>query len=326
MIITQTPLRVSFVGGGTDLPDYYRNNGGGAVISTAIDKYIFVIVKERFDDKIRLGYSRTEMVDSVDELKHELVREAMRKVGVWKRIEIGTMADIPSTGSGLGSSSSVTVGILNALYLYVGEPKEPEVLAEQACEIEIDILGKPIGKQDQYAAALGNMNVIRFLPDERVEIERVELSNYAKRMLNSNLLLFYTGISRESSTILEEQKAEIPKKEDILSKMKNMVDDVKACFLNEEIDQLGPILHQGWLYKKQLAGGISNPTIDLLYEKALSAGATGGKVVGAGGGGFLLVYCPNGKQDDVRNALSDYRELPFRFEKYGTKSIFNMTR
>lgn len=326
MIITQTPLRVSFVGGGTDLPDYYRNNGGGAVISTAIDKYIFVIVKERFDDKIRLGYSKTEMVDSVDELKHELVRESMREVGVSKGIEIGTLADIPSTGSGLGSSSSVTVGVLNALYLYVGQPKQPEVIAEKACGIEIDILGKPIGKQDQYAAALGNINIIRFLPDDRVEVDRVKLSDYAKRMLNSNLLLFYTGIGRESADILEEQKAEIPNKTQILGKMKDMVEDVNACFLSEDIDQLGPILHQGWLHKKQLAGRISNPTIDSLYEKALSVGATGGKVVGAGGGGFLLTYCPNGKQDNVRNALSDYRELPFRSEKYGSKSIFNMTR
>ena len=326
MIITQTPLRVSFVGGGTDIPEYYRNNGGGAVISTAIDKYIFVIVKERFDDSIRLGYSRTEMVDSVDEIKHELVRECMRKVGVRMGIEIGTLGDIPSTGSGLGSSSSVTVGVLNALYLYIGEPRAPQVVAEQACEIEIDILGKPIGKQDQYAAALGNMNVLNFLADGRVEIERIKLSDRAQTTLNSNLLLFYTGIARKSSDILQEQKAEIPNKVELLGTMKDMVANVKSCFLNGEVDQLGPFLHQGWLCKKQLAGGITNPRINSLYEKALSAGATGGKVAGAGGGGFLLVYCPNGKQDDVRNALSQYRELPFRFEKYGTKSIYSMTR
>ena len=326
MLITQTPLRISLAGGGTDLPDYYRNNNGGAVISTAIDKYIFVIVKKRFDDLIRLGYSKTEMVDSVDEIEHDLVRESMRKVGIRKGIEIGTLADIPSTGSGLGSSSSVTVGVLNALYLYIGVPKDPAAIAQQACEIEIDVLGKPIGKQDQYAAAFGNMNVIRFTPDDQVQIERLNLSDRVHRLLNSNLLLFYTGISRKSDSILKGQKAEIPNRSAILGKMKGMVETVKSCLLNEDVDGLGPVLDQGWIYKKQLSGDITNPTMDLLYEKALYAGATGGKVVGAGGGGFFLVYCPGGKQDAVRNALSEYRELPFRLEAYGTKAIFSITR
>lgn len=326
MIVTQTPLRISFAGGGTDFREYYQANEGGAVISTTIDKYIFVIVKERFDNKIRVGYSTTEMVDSVKELKHELVRESLRKVGINKGIEISTMADVPSTGSGLGSSSSVTVGVLNALYLYKGQTQTAEILAKQASKIEIDIVGKLIGKQDQYAAAYGNMNILRFKTNEEVEVEPVKIDSDLKRRLEENLMLFYTGLRRKSSDILIEQKSEIHNRVNILNKMKGIVSKIHKCLLDGTLDDFGRLLHEGWMYKRELASKISNPEIDNMYRRALEAGALGGKIVGAGGGGFLLLYCSFEKQEKLRKALDNFRELPFRFERDGSKVIFNIRR
>ncbi|MCL6519945.1 MAG: GHMP kinase [Armatimonadetes bacterium] len=325
MIITQTPLRISFAGGGTDFADFYRLNGG-CVISSAVDKYIYVIIKERFDEKIRIGYSRTEMVDSIDEIEHELVRECLRKTGITHGVEISTMADIPSEGSGLGSSSSVTVGLLNAMYAYKGEIVPAEVLAKEACEIEIDILGKPIGKQDQYIAAFGNLRFISFLPSEEVKVESINLDPEKKRRLSESLMLFFTGMTRSSSEILSEQKANIADRVDILKKMKHQAEEIRESLLNGHIDRLGEIMHQGWLYKKQLAGKISNSEIDNMYERALDAGALGGKIAGAGGGGFLLLYCPPERQNKVREALSNLRELNFNLERDGTKVIFNVRR
>lgn len=325
MIITQTPLRISFAGGGTDFADFYRLDGG-CVISSAVDKYIYVIIKERFDEKIRIGYSRTEMVDSIDEIEHELVRECLRKTGITHGVEISTMADIPSEGSGLGSSSSVTVGLLNAMYAYKGEIVPAEVLAREACEIEIDILGKPIGKQDQYIAAFGNLRFISFLPSEEVKVESINLDPEKKRRLSESLMLFFTGMTRSSSEILSEQKANIADRVDILKKMKQQAEEIRESLLNGHIDRLGEIMHQGWLYKKQLAGKISNSEIDKMYERALDAGALGGKIAGAGGGGFLLLYCPPERQNKVREALSNLRELNFNLERDGTKVIFNVRR
>ncbi|MDH7482316.1 MAG: GHMP kinase [Armatimonadota bacterium] len=325
MIITQTPLRISFAGGGTDFADFYRLDGG-CVISSAVDKYIYVIIKERFDEKIRIGYSRTEMVDSIDEIEHELVRECLRKTGITHGVEISTMADIPSEGSGLGSSSSVTVGLLNAMYAYKGEIVPAEVLAREACEIEIDILGKPIGKQDQYIAAFGNLRFISFLPSEEVKVESINLDPEKKRRLSESLMLFFTGMTRSSSEILSEQKANIADRVDILRKMKQQAEEIRESLLNGHIDRLGEIMHQGWLYKKQLAGKISNSEIDNMYERALDAGALGGKIAGAGGGGFLLLYCPPERQNKVREALSNLRELNFNLERDGTKVIFNVRR
>jgi len=209
MIITQTPLRISFFGGGTDFRDYYRENQGGAVLSTAIDKYIYAIVKERFDDLIYVNYSKREVATQLDEVQHELVREAMRKTGVEKGIEITTLADIPAKGTGLGSSSSVTVGLLNVFYLYQSRPQPIERLAKEACQIEIDILKKPIGKQDQYAAAFGNLNIIRFNPDETVTLEPLLIEDRVKNALETNLMLIYTGVTRKSSDILSQQKDNI---------------------------------------------------------------------------------------------------------------------
>ncbi len=325
MIVVQTPVRISFLGGGTDFEDFYVNNGGGVVLSSAINKYLFVIVKERFDTMVYVNYSKKEIVERFDKLEHELVREAMRITGVTNGIEVTTLADIPSEGTGLGSSSSATVGLLHALYTYRGEVKTAETLASEACCIEIQTLGKPIGKQDQYIAAYGNMRFITF-NRHGVKLDRVELSPEDKRRLNDCLLLFYTGVTRKSSEILSEQKANIKQRLEILGEIKKLTFRARDAILEGAFDDFGEILHQGWELKKQLASRITNPEIDEIYDSACRAGALGGKIAGAGGGGFFLFYCPNGAQDEVRRRLRGLRELAFRFEDDGSKVIFNYPR
>lgn len=324
MIIVQTPLRISFLGGGTDFEDFYIHHGG-AVISTAIDKYVFVIVKERFDDMICVNYSRRERVKRVSQLRHELVREAMNLAGIDKGIEVTTLADIPAEGTGLGSSSSITVGLLQALYTYRGEIVPAKTLAEEACRIEVEILGKPIGRQDQYIASFGNMRFITF-NNNGVKVERVELPPEDKKRLNDNLLLFFTGVTRQSSEILSEQKANINSRVDELCEMRKLASEARDAILKGEFNAFGEILHKGWELKKQMASNVSNSTIDDIYETARKAGAIGGKVTGAGGGGFIVFYCPKGKQDDVVRALGGLRELPFHFQQDGSKVIFNYRR
>ncbi len=322
MIVTQTPLRISFLGGGTDFEDYYRNRGG-VVLSTAIDKYVFVIVKERFDDLICVNYTQREKVERVNELRHELVREALRTTGVDRGIEITTLADVPAEGTGLGSSASVTVGLLQALYAYRGELTTAETLASEACRIEIDRLKKPVGRQDQYIAAYGNLRFITF--GARVVVEDVGVSAGQKRSLNDRLLCFYTGVTRNSSDILDEQKANIDQSIQALDEMRKLAFRGREAITRGEFDEFGRIMHSSWELKKSLASRVSNPQIDGMYEAGRKAGAIGGKISGAGGGGFLLLYCPREKQDGVRSALR-LRELPFRFEQDGTKVIFNYRR
>ena len=324
MIIVQTPLRISLLGGGTDFKDYYLNHGG-AVLSTAIDKCIFVIVTERFDDLIYVNYSRKEIVDSVEKLQHDLVREAMRMVGVTKGIEITNLADIPTEGTGLGSSSSFTVGILNALYAFTGQLKTAEELAQKACSIEIDILGKPIGKQDQYIAAFGNMRFITF-NQNGVTVENVDISPDKKRRLENSLLLYYTGVTRKSSDVLRRQRENIHNSIKDLSELRDLAYRAKDALLEGAYDDFGDLLHQGWELKRKINKMTSNEMIDTIYKTARKSGALGGKILGAGGGGFLLLYCKPNKQDDVRQSLNELRELPFRFEYDGTKVIFNYRR
>jgi D-glycero-alpha-D-manno-heptose-7-phosphate kinase len=325
MIITQTPIRISLAGGGTDFPEFFRREEG-CVLSSAIDKYVFVIIKARFDDKIRVGYTRTEMVDRVDEVQHELVREALRLTGITKGVEISTMADIPAQGSGLGSSSAVTVGLLNAMYVYTRRMQTAETLAREACRIEIDILGKPIGIQDQYIAAYGGLRFLRFHTDGSVTAEELDLDPDVKRRLNQNLMLFWTGIQRNASDILAEQKAQMDDHMPYLREVKALALEARECLLAGEIDELGRILHRNWELKKRFASRITNPQIDDMYATALRAGALGGKIAGAGGGGFLLLYCPRERQANVRAALHGFRELPFHLESDGTKVIFNIRR
>jgi D-glycero-alpha-D-manno-heptose-7-phosphate kinase len=321
MIIVQTPLRISLFGGGTDFAAYYRAEGG-CVLSTAIDKYIFLTIKPRFDDKIRVGYTRTEIVDQVDEVQHELIREALRKTRVRAGVEITTMGDIPA-GSGLSSSSAVTVGALHAMYAYQNEIVPAERLAQEACEVEIKILGKPIGKQDQYIATYGGFRFIEFHPDESVSCESVSLEPRILQRLNENLLLFYTGVNRQAETILAEQEQNIGHHLEILHAMKQLAFQARDMLCAGDIDAVGYLLDESWQLKKQLASQISNPEIERVYQTALEAGALGGKIAGAGGGGFLLLYCPPGQHESVRTALGQLKELPFRFEPDGTKVIFN---
>lgn len=325
MVITQTPLRLSFAGGGSDLPDFYLR-GAGQVISTAIDKYIFVIIKERFDDKIVLNYSRNETVDEIPEIKHELIRAAMEMTGLGRGVEISTLADIPSEGSGLGSSSSLVVGLLNAMYTYLGKQVTAETLAQQACEIEIKRCGRPIGKQDQYIAAYGGLRRFIFETDDSVTVREVELPAQALRLFGSNLMLFYTNRTRKSAEILTEQKSKTSSRRDVLEAMLPLVEKIEKSLAALDFEAVGRLLHEGWTLKKQMASNISDSGIDEMYERALKAGALGGKIAGAGGGGFLLLYVPPSRQEGVRAALSDYFELPFMPERDGSKIIFNIKR
>ena len=322
MIIVQTPLRVSFFGGGTDLPAYYLSEGG-CVLTSSIDKYIFVTIKERFDNMLRVGWTRTEMVESVNEIQHELIREALRVTGITSGVEITTMGDIPSAGSGLGSSSTVAVGALHAMYAFQGELVTADVLARQACEIEISRLGKPIGIQDQYIVAFGGLRFIEFKTSGEVVNHKVHIDIATRRKLNENLLLFYTGIGRKADRILGEQKNNINSRLSNLRTLKEMAVTARKELEAGNVNSIGNLLHESWQLKKELASQISNGTIDEMYEAARKAGAKGGKITGAGGGGFLLLYCPHEYQENVRSALSKLQELPFLLDEAGSKVIFD---
>ena len=324
MIISRTPLRVSFAGGGSDLAAYYKKREYGSVVSTAINKYIYITVNKKFDDLIRVSYSKTEMVKSVEEVEHNIIREALKIVGIERGIDIVYMGDIPlgSAGIGLGSSSSLAVGVLNALYAYKGQHISAEMLAREACKIEIEILKNPIGKQDQYAAAYGGYNYIQFNKDGSVYVDPIICLNGTKERLNKKLMLFFTGIERVSSDILGEQKERTPENIDYLDRIVSLSDQLRACLSKNNLEDFGEILHEGWANKGKLASRISNTQIDEFYSKARKAGAIGGKILGAGGGGFLLLYCEEEKQEKVRNALSDLKESPFQFEPQGSKIIY----
>lgn len=320
MLIVQTPLRVSFLGGGTDFDDFSHDHEG-AVLSTAINKYTTVFVKERYDDLIYVNYRKKEIVAKVDDIEHELVREAMRLVGVEKGVEISTFVDVRE-GSGLGSSSSITVGLLQALYTYKGEVKDTDTLARQACQIEINALGKPIGRQDQYIAAYGGFRFITF-HNSGVTVENVELSAELKRRLSERLMLFFTGRTRKSEDILTEQKANIKGRLHLLKELKDRAHKGRELIVEGRLDDFAKLLHEGWLCKRQLASKVSDGELDELYEAALKAGALGGKICGAGGGGFLLLYCPPERRDAVRSALGRLEEIPFHLERDGSKVVFN---
>jgi len=323
MIISRTPMRVSFMGGGSDIPVYYREKGG-AVVSAAIDRYIYFTVNKKFDDLIRVSYSQTELVESVDQVEHNIIREALKIVGVDKGIDVVYMGDVPlgGAGVGLGSSSSLAVGILNALYAYTGKHVAAERLAKEACEIEIDILGHPIGRQDQYAAAYGGLKYMRFNEDDSVFVDPIIISPETREALNNKLLLFYTGLTRFSSTILEEQGSNIDNNRGFLDEMVDMATTMHGELVKGNLMAVGELLDMGWGLKKKLAGSITNNQINLYYERAKNAGAIGGKILGAGGGGFLLLYCDEWKQDDVKKELSELKESPFLFDQQGSKIIY----
>jgi D-glycero-alpha-D-manno-heptose-7-phosphate kinase len=321
MIITQTPLRVSLLGGGTDFPDFYATEPGG-VLSATIDKYVYVILKARYDRRIRVGYTRTEMAGDVRHVEHDLVREALRMTGVDGGVEMATMADIPSRGSGLGSSSAVTVGLLHALWTYRGQLPSRERLADGACRIELGQLERPIGRQDQYAAAYGGLNFIHFTA-AGVAVEDVAEETATLRRLGERLLLFDTGIARRAAEVLAEQKARIEEQRPVLRVLRELAGHGRLALCEGRLDELGTLMDESWQHKRRLASRISSTQIDALYATARRAGAGGGKISGAGGGGYLLLYCPLEHQQAVRSALHGLDELEFHLTRQGSLVLLN---
>ncbi len=324
MIISRTPLRISFVGGGSDLPAFYRQETG-VVVSTSIDKYIYITVNAKFDEKIRASYSQTEIVGHIDKLKHELIREALKMVRIERGIEITSISDIPSRGTGLGSSSTYTVGLLNALYAYRNYFAGAERLAREACIIEIERCGKPIGKQDQYISAYGGLQFIRFNPDESVFVDPVVCAPETKRRLQQGLLMLYTGLVRSADEILNEQSHNTQNDEEkraALRRMVSLAEQMREALLRNDLEGFGEVMHTGWLEKRKLASGITKPCIDEWYERARAHGAIGGKILGAGGGGFLLLFAPPERHAQICEALPELRPIDFRFSPQGSKLIY----
>jgi D-glycero-alpha-D-manno-heptose-7-phosphate kinase len=315
---------MSFVGGGSDLPAFYRQFGG-AVVSTAIDKYIYINVNQKFDDGIRVAYSKTEETNGVDSIEHPLVRAVLRHLGLDGGIEITTIADVPSHGTGLGSSSSFTVGLLNVLAAFQGRYVSPDVLGRDACHMEIEICREPIGKQDQYAAAFGGLNFIEFHKDDNIVVNPVVMPANVRRKLFDRLLIFYTGISRSASAILRTQNQEVtiqPRKQAALQEMADTAYKLRDELQVGNIDYLGKALHDNWELKKTLSTGVSSAMIDRWYDIGRANGALGGKVLGAGGGGFLAFYAPEERHEDIRSALGELRRVQFGFEPLGSRIIF----
>ena len=323
MIVSKTPLRMSFVGGGSDLPAYYREEIG-AVLSTSIDKYMYIWVNKKFDGRIRLSYTKTEDVQSRHEIEHPLVRQALEILGIDGGIEIASMADIPSKGSGLGSSSTYTVGLLNALYAYRNCFASKEMLARQACEIEIDRCGEPIGKQDQYAAAYGGLNLIRFHPDDSVSVDPVICKPSLLQELEDSTLVFFTGRTRSASAVLANQSAAMKTVERrvLMRRMVQLAFEMKAQLESGTLEHLGDILDENWRLKAQLTSGITDPQIDNWYATGMANGAWGGKLLGAGNGGFMMFYAPQERHAKIRAALSELEPVKFRFDRTGAQIVF----
>lgn len=324
MIISRTPLRISFVGGGTDIRKFYKKETGG-VLSTTIDKYLYVAVKQQLDFvdyKYRINWEKTEFKNEIDEIEHPIVRETLRLLEIDFPIEITTFADVPP-GTGLGSSSSFAVGLIHALYALKNKHITKAELAKIASHVEIDILKRNIGKQDHYAAAFGDVNVIYFNKDESVSVEPVFYNPGIRTELESRLLMFYTNIKRDASKILKEQVDEIDNSFETLCQMKDLIPSMRLIFSNSNhINDFGKILHEGWLLKKSLTRQISNSKINDYYQMAMDAGAFGGKLLGAGGGGFLLFYAEQINHGKIRAALSELFEMRFRFDKSGSRITY----
>lgn len=321
MIITRTPFRISFIGGGTDFREFYKITPG-IVISTAINKYMYITVKRRFEDTFRISYHKTEIVRKVNDVEHPIVREALKLTETRKGVEITSIGDIPA-GTGLGSSSSFTVGLLNALFALQGKLKSAEELAQLASYIEINKLKEPIGKQDQYIAAYGGIKRIQFNPNESVFVDSIVIKPQVIKKLKENLVVFYTGQKRKASSVLREQKNNCHKRIEYLEKLKDLTSEFYNCLIRgKDLLKIGTLLNESWLLKKKLSARVSNSYLDEIYKKALKAGAAGGKILGAGGGGFLLLYCPREQQTKLRSSLKGLKELDFDFEPQGSKIIY----
>ncbi|MBX3021562.1 MAG: hypothetical protein KF799_07785 [Bdellovibrionales bacterium] len=322
MIISRTPFRISFMGGGTDLPSFYEGEEG-AVVSTTIDKYVYLTINNRFDSTYRLSYSKTEICDRLDQIEHPIFKAVLSAHAPEQQgLELISMADIPS-GTGLGSSSSFTVGLLHALKAFLGKNQTADELAKEASRIEIEVLKEPIGKQDQYAAAKGGLQFIRFRPDGSVVADPVICSEKTTSDLEKSMLIFFTGFSRNASTILQEQKSNTKSKVEVLREMKKGAVRFKDLLqANGKMEEAGKILHEGWLLKRGMASGVSSNAIDEWYERGLSAGAWGGKILGAGGGGFLMFMCSPEKRERIKSELKELRPFDVRLEKLGSRIIF----
>ena len=325
MIISRAPFRVSFAGGGTDIPSFYEKHGG-CVLSTTIKKYVYLTIHPAFNrDDISLKYSKTENVHNYQEIEHKIFHEAFRRFNI-SGVEIASMADV-TAGTGLGSSSTFTVALLKLLYTYENRYVSTYHIAKEACEIEIEDLGNPIGKQDQFAAAFGGLRFYEFMPNGFVKIEPIVMKKESYKKLEENCLMFYTGLKHDASKILKEQKDNVErdnKKEEMLLKMCDLARELKTHFEQNDVDFLGECLSKGWQLKKQMASSISQTAIDELYELGINNGATGGKLLGAGGGGFLLFYVPTKEsKEKIRKAFKDYKELPFELDNSGVSIIFN---
>ena len=323
MLISRTPVRASFCGGGTDLAAFYQNHpDGGAVTSLAMARYLYVTVNPRFDNSIRISYSSMEFVDDINEIQHELVREAMKSTGVTHGIEVTTIADIPSRGTGLGSSSAVTIGLLNALSSLAGNPMSSEELAKEACRIEIDVLGQPIGKQDQYAAAIGGANTIGFLPDGSVSIDPLILSDNTKKRIENEFSLVYTGLTRSANSVLSKQKELTADRMEELSILRLQAFQVRSALEGGRLEEVGRLLEESWQIKRNLVDGITGELLDSLHEQLIDAGATGAKLLGAGGGGFFLVHGDTEIKTRLENSLgSKHKILPLLIDSQGSTII-----
>lgn len=323
MIVSKTPLRMSFVGGGSDLPAFYREEMG-AVLSTSIDKYMYICVNKKFDGRIRISYTKTEEVERLEEVEHPLVREALDLVGIEGGIEIASMADIPSKGSGLGSSSTYTVGLLNALYAYRNKFASKEQLASEACEIEIDRCGEPIGKQDQYAAAYGGLNLIRFHPDDSVSVDPVICKPSLLKEMEDSTLVFFTGRTRSASAVLSNQSAAMrtTDRRMLMRRMVQLAFEMKEQLESGTLEYLGSLLDENWRLKAQLTSGITDPQIDAWYATGMAQGALGGKLLGAGNGGFMMFYALKERHAQIKAALSDLEPVKFRFDRTGAQIVF----
>ena len=328
MIISRTPVRVSFCGGGTDV-DWFSTSSekGGMVTSLAIDRYIHVIVNRRFDERIRLSYSKLEVVDNFEDLEHELVRESMRITGVTSGVEITTIADIPSRGTGLGSSSAVTVGLLNALHCFAGRNVSASQLASEACEIEIKILGQPIGRQDQYAAAFGGINSIRFCSDGNVIVDPINISEKIQSNISDEFTLIFTGQNRSASAVLLNSEEEGKSAIDNLIRIREQADEARDFLSSGDLSKLGLLLNEAWSMKRGISSNVSNDFLDEMYSQIMSNGANGAKLLGAGGGGFFLVHGDQQLREKLQSDFSsEHRMLPLNIDFNGSSIIFNDSR
>jgi D-glycero-alpha-D-manno-heptose-7-phosphate kinase len=321
MIVSKTPFRMSLVGGGTDLPGFYREEMG-AVVSTTIDKYMYIAVNKKFDDKIRVSYSRTEEVETPEQVEHPLVKHALDVTGVDGGIEIASMADIPSRGTGLGSSSAYTVGLLNALFAYRNEYASKDRLASLACEIEIERCGEPIGKQDQYAAAYGGLNLIRFHADDSVSVDPVICDPAVLGELEASTLVFYTGRTRSASAVLADHGGNGESNRPLMRRMVQLAFSLKKELESGRLECVGAILDENWRLKRQMSNGVSDSQIDEWYETGVRNGAFGGKLLGAGRGGFLMFFAPRDRHVRISRSLPDLKPIRFGFDRTGAQIVF----